>query len=370
MRTELITRREDFDRLRPSWNALLAQDAACPTGMDATGGFEWAAALIDAFLKDGQWLVAVTTDEQGVAGILPLFWSRHRWPDAGDGALAALTELNGGRNGFLLRDGSEEALSAIMTCLRTELPVWDRFNLRLTAGSRSEACFESLCAKEGLRYVKGGAEEKAAVSPYLMLPDDLDEYLRVFNPKFRQEALRRDRRIRERGQMQMRIFAEPEETAELWSAIEQIEKLSWKEEAGSSLTASDWQERFHKCLLPHAAAAGQLSCAVLTLDDAPVAYSLALCFQGVACGLKTSYVQDLHSFAPATVLARLFMIELRARGNLAFDFMGACEAHKLRWTDSTYSRYTCGVFNQGIGGAVAQVRHRVGSLLKRGLART
>jgi hypothetical protein len=366
----LITRREDFDRLSPSWNALLAQDAVCPTGLDATGGFEWAAALIDAFLKDSQWLVAVAADEQGVAGILPLFWSRHRWPEAGDGVLAALTELNGGRNGFLLREGSEQALSAIMACLRTDLPGWDRLNLRLTSGSRSEALFESLCAKEGMRYVKGGSEENAAVSPYLMLPDDLDEYLRGFNPKFRQEALRRDRRIREQGRVQMRVFTRPEEAAELWAAIEQIERLSWKEEAGSSLTASDWQERFHKCLLPHAAKSGRLACAVLTLDDAPVAYSLALCFEGVACGLKTSYVQGLHSFAPATVLARLFMIELRARGILAFDFMGACEAHKLRWTDSTYSRCTYGLFNQGIGGTVAQVRHRVGSLLKRGLART
>lgn len=370
MRTELITRREAFDRLGPAWNALLADDVECPSGMDATSGFEWAAALIDAFLEEGQWVVVVASDDSGVAGILPLFWSRYRWEEAGAGVLAALTELNGGRNGFVVREGAEEALDAMLACLDEELPGWDRLNLRLVSGSRSEALLERLCARNGIKFTKGGADEKAATSPYLLLPDDLDEYLRGFNPKFRQEVQRRDRRMREQGQLQLRILEKPEEVDATWLAIQEIERLSWKEEAGTSLTASDWQERFHERLVPYAADSGQLACAVLELDDKPVAYSLALCFGGVASGLKTSYVQSLHAQAPATVLARLFMTELRARGFKAFDFMGACEAHKLRWTGSTYTRHTYTLFSKGIGGAVAQMRHRVGSMLKRGLVRS
>lgn len=369
MRIDLITRRSDLNRLAQAWNALLAEDCTAPAGMDATSGFEWACALIEAFLEDEQWLVVAASDEHGVAGILPLFWSRHRWPEADKGALSVLTELNGGRNGLLVRNGSAETLGAMLDHLHDEVPGWSRLNLRLVVGSRSQALLESLYPGENARLVKTGADAKDASSPYLLLPDDLDQHLRTFNPKFRQEVLRRDRRLRELGEVRLRIHERPDEIDGLWRSVLEIERLSWKESAGSSLTANDWQERFHELLLPHCAAAGQLAGAVLTVDDAPVAYSLAVHFGKVVLGLKTSYVERLTSHAPASVLARLFMIELRQRGFEVFDFMGACEPHKLRWTDSTYARCAYTLFNGGIGGAMAQVRHRVGSLLRRNLAR-
>lgn len=369
MRAELITQRADFDNLADSWNSLLAQDAQCPTGMDATGSHEWASAVIDTFLQDGQWIVVVAVDESGIAGILPLYWTRHRWPKAGRGMLDALTEVNGGRNGFLLRPGSEEtALSTMVTCLRSRIK-WDRLNLRLVSGSRSASWLGDLCARENMLFVKGGADAKAATSPYLALPDDLEGYLRSLNASFRWQLQRRERRLRDAGAIQLEIVETPEQVSRYLAAVDEIERQSWKEDAGSSITARDWEHRFYQALLPRVAASGLLLSTLLRLDRRPIAYQMVTAFGETASLLKTSYVQDLRAYSPGIVLQWMQLREIHARGFRSFDFMGACEPYKLRWTESVYSRHTYCLFNRSLAGRIAEARHKVGSAVKHRVSR-
>ena len=365
MRVELITQRAEFDRLGPAWNALLAEDCACPQGMDATSTHEWAGALIDAFLDDDQWMILVASDGQGVCGILPLYWVKYGGTAPDSDALAILTELNGGRNGLLVRTGSVDTLNAMLDHLARQVPGWDRLLFRTTLGGRSDRMLDELVGSHGRRVVS--SEE--TTSPYLILPDDLDQYLRALSQNFRKETQRRERRLRDMGTLDLKLVEGAADTEELWDAILEIEKTSWKETAGSSITAKEREQRFYPALLPRAAAAGQLLAGLLLLDQRPIAYCLAIRFGDTAIGLKTSYVEDLSSHSPATVLRRLYFDALAQRGVRAYDFMGACEPHKMRWTETTYSVALFSVFNSGLRGAVARLRHQAKARLRHGLLR-
>lgn len=349
MRIDVIDTRAAFDELRTGWNALLAEDAATPLGMDGTATFEWAGALLDAFLEEGQWLVVVASDSRGIAGVLPVYWTRFDRPDMDPTTLAVLTELCGGRNGFLVRDGSADILRAMMRHLQEHVRGWRKLIARVVVDGRSHAML-------GVLYpgYKGRLTfEREEVSPYLVLPDDLDAYLRTLSPNFRKEVQRRERRLHDLGDVRLRICDAPADAADLWQAILDVEKSSWKEDAGSSITAKQKQEAFYRTLIPRVADRGQLLSAILALDGAPVAYSLAVRFADTVIGLKASYSAIHGNVSPATTLRKLQLAELQRRGVKVFDFMGACEPHKMRWTQSTYAVHTYCLFNEGFAAAAA-----------------
>lgn len=360
LRIEVLADRAALDHISDAWNALALEDATPPLGQDATATYEWHRALLDAFLPDdGRWLVLVARDDRGLAGILPVYRSQLRKGLARPGEIAVLTELFGGRNGFLVRSSDASVLQALLRHLIDHVDGWDSLRMHLVCGSRSERMLTAALGGTGTFVV---AEE---VSPILTMPDDLDDYLRSLQPSFRSELRRREKRLHEAGSLEFEMFDSPARTAEYWQAVQEIERQSWKEAAGSALTASLEQQRFYQALLPRAAAAGQWLSGLLRLDGRPVAYRMSVVFAGTAIGLKTSYVQDMKAYSPATVLQWMYLREIHRRGIRVFDFTGLCEPHKTRWTDDTYTLRTHRIFRRSPGGQLARLRHELGAQARR-----
>lgn len=352
MHVELISDRAAFDRLAPAWNALLAEDSSPPHGMDATGSFEWASALLDSFLQDGNWLVAVAADPDGVAGILPLYRPTGPRGLCAPRELALFTESYGGRNGFLVRGGDPDILRRLVEFLHREVQGWDCLRLHLVRGSRSDAMLATLVAQMPL----AGTEIARETSPVLMLPDDFEAWAATLKPSFRTELRRRERRLRDAGDLRFELFTQPADVERYWDAVIAIERQSWKEAAGSSITRHPEQDRFYRAMLPRAAAAGQWLSALLCLDGRPVAYRLSIADRGVALGLKTSFVDDLRKFAPASLLQWMYLRRVHDLGIRCFDFSGNAEEHKMQWTSETYTLDTMQLFRPSLGGNLARVR--------------
>ena len=361
MRLELISNRAAFDQLVTPWEALLAQDCTPPAGMDATSGFMWASAILDSFLSQGEWYVAIARDSGRVAGLLPVYRPA---PNRGIGSprvLAPFTELYGGRNGFLIRQGDVNVLRRLIGCLQREVHGWDVLQMQLVQGSRSERMLATLAEDATI----ATRTLPSLSSPILEMPDDLDEWIASMKPSFRTELRRRERRLREAGELRFDLFTDPADVPRYWEAVTTIERQSWKHTAGSSITCRPEQDRFYRAMLPRAAESGQWLSALLSLDGRPIAYRLSIASHGVALGLKTSFVDDLRKFSPASVLQWMYLQRVHGLGIRCFDFSGNAEDHKMQWTHATYGLQTVQLFTPSFRGNLARLRGGLASVAAR-----
>lgn len=360
MRIDYIDSRRGLEPIQGAWSEILRQRAGAPPGMDVTAGFEWAEALRESFLADVGWFVLVARDDRGVAGVLPLYRASAAARNARSGEIAALTELYSGRAGFLVRDGTVDVLQSMLAFLGRGAVRWSACTFTVVGGSHSD---------DILRRSVDGAWEMETLneesSPYICLPDRFDDYVRALESAHRTEVRRRAKKFATLGEADFVVYDGSSEVGQLWSDVLEIERLSWKEKAGSSITANPAQQRFYEALLPKAAKSGNLLSAVLYLNGRPIAHALCVAHGDAASLLKTSFVDELKPHAPGMVLIWQYLHMIHERGLRTFDLMGRCEAYKMRWTSSTYSRKTIRLFNRNLSGRIERLRHRAGTVISR-----
>ena len=155
--------------------------------------------------------------------------------------------------------------------------------------------------------------------------EKIEEKVKALQPRFRTSLRSRERRLREKGKVELRFL----DTLKLWEegleAIKSIEEDSWKVGAGTAITVQDFQWEFYRRYAPIAAAAGTLRIPVLHLDDEPVAYDYALLHHGVYYLMKTSYKNKWHDSYPGFVLRYLLMDWTYSQNVGEIDFLGKDE---------------------------------------------
>lgn len=337
------------------WRGVVSACPEPPTGSDMTTSPEWHGALAHAFMRGQRARVLVAHGADGaILAALPVFRRLSKGGSRFGDVLALPTEAYGGRAAILAEPDAGDAPERLLRQLDLEYPDWSRLEMTVTSGNQRSANFIAAA-----RACIGAIEsEVLPASPYVVLPDSFDAYFMTLRPSFRTEVRRGERRLREVGKLTRRLFSTTEDLEPLWDAICSIERASWKEAAGTSITANPAQEHFYREFLPRGAAAGQLLAAVLYLDDRPIAHKLCLYEGGVAAILKMSYVEDLKRYYPSTVLLAGYLAELIARGSRYLDFMGVCDDFKMRWTNLTYNRTRYVLFRRSVRGRLDLVRYR------------
>lgn len=362
MQVELICDRPAFDQLREDWNRLLAEDCTAPFGMDVTSGFEWASALLDSFLIGKDWYVAVARDQTGVTGILPVC---HRTRATGifsaPGILSPITSLHGGRNGFLIRNGEPEILRQLIESLFERVPGWDLFGFNVVSGSRSEQMLAGLPKDIGSSIRRQDSKS----SPILLMPEDIETWIASMKPSLRQGLNRHKRQLENLGSLRFELLQDPADVPRYYEAMMYIERNSWKQAAGTSISCKPEQDRFYQALLPHAAGGRQWLSALLTLDDEPIAHRLSIACHGVALGLKTSYVEAMKKYSPASVLQWMYLQHVHPLGIRCFDFSGETESHKMQWTDEIYRLTGMRLYRLTAHGRLARLRNQMAQFKQR-----
>lgn len=342
------------------WRDAVSDRALPPSGSDVTATPEWHAALARAFLPNGGGrLVVVQGEDDSVAALLPVYRRTVNASGIIGETIALLTELYGGRVACLAAADASDAVQHVFKRLSAEFPRWSCLQMTLVDGNPTSARFLETARTHNFAI----ASERLPRAPYIALSDSFAEYFKTLKANFRTEVRRGERRLRELGDLTTRIFTTPDDVEPLWQAVCSIERASWKEDAGTSITRNPFQERFYREFLPLAAATRQLLSTVLYLDGRPVAHKLCVARDSVASVLKMSYVDDLRRFYPSTVLLASYLSEIIEHGVRFVDFMGVCDDFKMRWTSLTYGRTKHLIFRDSVAGRLAWLRHR----LSRGL---
>lgn len=349
-----------LNEVEPAWESILAglQDGVC--GPDATCGPYWTSALAQTLLSQRKVQFAVAFSGPEPVAVLP-YYRADSESRLQLGELRSVLSAYGGRAEILARDRNEDHIRGLLLGLMEREPAWGTLTVRVVAGAQGHQALLRTIAGAGLKC----AEVERERSLYMELPGRWEDLAARIHQKLRHRIRKGERDLEKAGTVEYREFTTPADCESFLSVLAQVEARSWKDAAGVSILANDYQQQFYRAMVPVAAAAGVLSAHALVLDGTPIAYMMGLLGrEHVFLALKSSFDEGLSGLSPGHVLKRLAIARLIERGATIFDFMGACDPHKLRWTDRTYEVLTLAIYNRSIRGTLASLRRRAAALRK------
>jgi hypothetical protein len=164
-----------------------------------------------------------------------------------------------------------------------------------------------------------------------MLESDLspqDYYQRNVSAKRRHELRRVERRLAERGQVEIRELDSADEVERWSSDFLALEAAGWKGKAGSAMAADPATALFFRQVIAAAFAARRLSFLRLDLDGRALAMVSTFLAPPGAFGFKSAFDEDYARFSPG-ILLHIENLKMLERPDIAWTDSCACENHPL-----------------------------------------
>ena len=310
---------------RAEWN-----DFAVACGSDVSLTYEWHLALERSQEAQGPVRTVWTRNEGRVTAILPLRSSVARLGGVPLRAISPLGASYSAHDCLLVRPLSLESLATTLDAAASALPSWDVFEFYVSEETPIFAQTEA-----GATPKRSWVEWfEAKGSPYLPLPGTFEDYQRDLSTKKRTQIRSRIKKLNASGRPSLRVVTRPEEVPEAIEIVREIERASWKEEAGTSITRNPYQVVFYDVLTRELAERGWLRLYLLSLDGRPIAHDIGFAYRGRFYSGKTSFVETLRALQPGIVLRWMIVADLYEQGLREHDFMGDPDPYKMHWTDS------------------------------------
>lgn len=346
--------------LEPQWDALVQDDPACLNGQDSSSTYCWFAALTDSREEAANARVLVSQRQGQLQGLLPLIC--HAQSSLGSQVRTA-TEIHGGRNGMLLRQCDAENVAELLQGIEKAYPDWVTLQSTFVQGSESLHAFAEATETLGWEV----HQQVLPPVPYVQLLDSATRFNAGVSRSVMRNMRSSLRQAATLGQLTFREFRDPVEAEVMMATLLDVERHSWKHEAGTSITQRPEQEAFYRALVTRAMHQGLLYVLVLYLDDVPISYQLGLLRDGVYSCLKNSMHQGHGNLRPSYLIKAELFDRLRAMGVSTVDLMGVAEAHKMVWADPTptYQRVLTTTYRPSIQGRALALSRSLKSKIKR-----
>jgi len=200
--------------------------------------------------------------------------------------------------------------------------------------------------------------------PYIEFPETWEQMKERFGKKFRYNLRSRKKKLEQIGEVSITCYSSPDQTAEFLEKMLGIERNSWKESSGTSITTNANQKLFHTKLAEAASQRGMLQGYVMELSHKPIAHIYGLYWQNTFFCLKSSICEEFRKYSPGVVLKAMVMERLVNTSAGYWDFVGPSEDHKLRWTKDNYSIRNYIVFNTTVMGQLLEKKMKMGNLFR------
>ena len=185
-------------------------------------------------------------------------------------------------------------------------------------------------------------------STLVRMDGDWDAYDKGLSTSLRRDLRRCRRRLDEQGRVWLDVH---EDVTGLDEALA-LERLGWKEQAGTAIASRPETRQFYTEVAHWAADRGWLRLIFLRVNDRPVAFQLAL-EDGVAhLGLKTGFDPQFRAMSPGRLIVYASLERAFAIGLQRFEFMGAADPYKLRFANDAYDRLLFQAFSPRPAGRV------------------
>jgi CelD/BcsL family acetyltransferase involved in cellulose biosynthesis len=334
----------DIASLQAAWEGIFLARANEPST-----SFEWTSAMLRHHAAGDQCLLMRLTRDGRDVGFVPLLALTSKILGQPLTTLAPISELSNTHSDLLVSEANADVVEAFVSELFQLGVRWDRLRLSklLEDNPLLDLLERSLRRRGALFHLRQG--QPAYV---LRLPASFDEYLAERSAKFRNFLKRLERRIHTVGDPQVITLTDAAMFDRLYEDLLRIERASWKQEHGTSITAVARQTGFYREMSRGALAAGRLHLHMLMLGGVPVAYDLGYIVGNGYYYLKTSYDHSQRHVSPATFLRARLIEELIGRGITLFDFPGEPYDWERQWTENVRWHKTLSVYPATVKGRV------------------
>ena len=322
--------------------------------------------LIDKILvPESAKRVIWSVESEGHTHYFPCFIEKKGRTILGWRELRHMPDLYPGRSEAAVQIGSDFQSKNLLAAAFGGAHRWDCFSFRVLAGSLMEQQLLTYARQFGcLPFL-----DSEVFYPYIDLPDNWDDLYGSYQKKFRYNLRNCEKQLNEMGVLTLESVVTQDKVDQFLENVLKIERESWKEKAGTSLTTNDIQKTFHVLLAPKAIASGIFRGYVLKLDSIPIAYVYGLYSNHVFHSLKLSFSEQFRLYAPGTVITKKAVQDLIEIGASVWDFAGPSEPYKLRWTKDEYCLRSYTVMSSSWRGRLLGARRRSNKLVRPSQAR-
>lgn len=338
--------------LRAAWDELFAT-----AGHEPSTSFEWTAAMCAHHIRPNDEVrVLVVRRGAAIIGIVPL--RVRAVPLLGQAVrlLAPLCDEYNTHSDWLLSERTPRVVESIVGAIEALDVPWDCWRMSRLLEDNP---LRPLLQRALPRMSKPHVLRPGAPSYVLRLPQTFEEYLASRSGKFRNYVRRVARKV---GDIDIHVVTSACGADGLEGAFNDvlaIERSSWKEAHGTSITAVQHQAGFYRDLCRAAHEAGRLHLQVLRIEGEPAAYNLGYVWHDQYWYLKTSFRADHRHISPATLLRARLIADMIARGATIFDFPGDPYEWERQWTDQVRWHSVLTVYAPTIRGRLLHAAERV-----------
>jgi CelD/BcsL family acetyltransferase involved in cellulose biosynthesis len=336
MAVTAVTRIDEFRALERDWNALSSR---APTSC-LFNSFDWLDAWWDAFAdEDASLHVLCARDASGrLVGALPLMRSGTR-------RLRSIFNFQSNRSDVLFDRDRPQVVGDLLAHLASAHAGWDVLEL-VWVPEDSPLFFVLARGAIGDLHVHA---VKTNDSPYLDLePAGFDAwYASCFPPKKRRQDRWTLRQLEKIGG-RVEVIRRSDAIHAIVDSILRIEDLGWKARIGGSMNQCPRIRAFVHDIVERASANDTLMIVRAMVHERPAAFLLGIESGGTFNFLKTSYDPTWSALGLGRLVINRAIEASFARNLSRFDFLGAADNYKLRYTETVRPHSTIFVYNSGV----------------------
>lgn len=321
-----------FERSKPEWDALQLDSEANRIYLTC----DWISLWWQHFGEDeGQlWLLEVRDEAGSLIGIAPLMLV-HMSPIRGvrwrqlqfTGTSLALEHLD-----IVSQRGREQdVLNAVLDFLKTRRKQWDVLCLNhLIEHSTTLALLRQ---SNDLPW----QEEKVMITPFLILPDNWDDYYSSLSKNKRKNQRRFRRALDEQypdGRWHWRLVTDQDELAEAVDELIMLHQDTW-EARGEQGAFAGKRTDFFRDVAQRFLERGWLLLSRLEFDGQLAASQFAYCYQGRIYNYSMGINHDFDDLSPGHMLREMVLRHAIKTGVKEYDFLWGDQPHKYSWGAET-----------------------------------
>jgi CelD/BcsL family acetyltransferase involved in cellulose biosynthesis len=326
---DVIRTSAELENIKPVWDDIVARSPLTHPFMT----HEWIATWWECFGTNSELSVLLVRADSEPIAIAPFMRKTERVYGRNAMTLQLLANDHTNRGDVIVAARPDDAYEAIWDFLISDASPWDMIVLReLPNDSRTLPELSRRAEQQGILTGRWQSE----FTPFVPMETTWDRYEQNLPAKHRSNLRNRLKRLSSLGHVEFESISGGPSllSADLEEGF-RIEGAAWKEKAGTAILCQPDVRRFYTLFAERAARAGWLRLQFLKLDNRRIAFAYCVVYQNRMYLIRAGFDPLYAHYSPVNLLLHYALQDAFASGLDAYDFLGANEHWKTRWSART-----------------------------------
>ena len=345
LKIDRIDNFEEFLKLEPIWNTLLAQSDCDMPFLT----FEWFSCWWKTFGLNSELILLLIKDKDQITAIAPLMRKKIKWRWLPVVAISFIANYHSNRCGLIIAKNEKRGI----------------FDLIFKYFKESECHFDILCfdfimkdsmtdklLKEALsvNMMKYRAMN-GDLSPYIQIQGSWDDYKKSMSSNFRHKLNRTKNKFERHGKYEIRKFTN-DLTSEAMQDLAAVSRKTWKFKEKTAIASNTQYMDLYSSIAKIFSKKEWLNIWILKLGNKPISFILNFVYKNKVYSSKIGFDEEYADFAPGEFLNAAAIKDCFDNKMDEYDWLGENLPFKTRWTPHCRPHIKYRIFQQSAYGKI------------------